>query len=180
MTAKKSRSRSANSSPAPAQQPRPAPGAATASAASGGGKLAPSWCLSVGLWGLLAWLAGGAALEGLLAFKAPLYLQDETRRHLWTLAHAHGTLLALACLVLAILAPRLGMPRAVERTADRLFAAGALLLPLGFFLGGLAHPEGDPNAFILLTPVGALCAGGGLLLLALRPRAPEGEDAGEG
>ena len=33
---------------------------------------------------------------------------------------------------------------------------GSASLPLGFLLGGIGHPEGDPSLGILLAPVGAL------------------------
>jgi hypothetical protein len=37
-----------------------------------------------------------------------------------------------------------------------------VLIPLGFFLGGVSHSEGDPSQGILLVPLGAL-----LLFLAV-------------
>ena len=88
-------------------------------------------------------------------FKVPGYLQDELRREMWTLAHAHGTLFSLACLVLE--------GRRPPRRADRLFAAGAVLLPLGFFLGGALHSEPDPGLGIILVPVGGLLAAAALV-----------------
>ena len=32
-----------------------------------------------------------------------------------------------------------------------------VLMPVGFFLGGVLNPEGDPSWGIVLVPVGALC-----------------------
>src|SRR4051795_4207629 len=51
----------------------------------------------LGWWGLLLFLSLGIALEALHGFKAGFYLDPahRLRRLLWTLAHAHGTLLAL-------------------------------------------------------------------------------------
>src|SRR2546421_6046270 len=48
-------------------------------------------------WSLLCFVVLGITLEGLHAFKIGSYLGQaaESRRHLWTLAHAHGTMLAL-------------------------------------------------------------------------------------
>jgi hypothetical protein len=40
--------------------------------------------------------------------------------------------------------------------------AGAILMPLGFFLGGILNSEGDPSLGIALVPLGAL-----LLVMAL-------------
>ena len=53
--------------------------------------------LSFGWWSLLGWLALGLGLEALHGFKTGWYLDvgNETRRLMFTLAHAHGTLLAL-------------------------------------------------------------------------------------
>src|SRR5437762_12935495 len=85
---KKSRSPSASE---PARTPAPRPG----------------WCLFVGLGGVLAWLCGGLVLEAFHGFKVVAYLDDHVRRETWTLAHAHGTLLSLLCVVLWLLAPSL-------------------------------------------------------------------------
>lgn len=142
-----------------------------------------SWCATVGFGGLLFWLVGGGVLEGLQGFKTPLYLQDPIRREMWTLAHAHGTMFSLACLVLSLWVARSdGSRPAIEpagvasggdrerlparaRLADRLFAAGAALLPLGFLLGGIAHYESDPGLGILLVPLGGLLAASALVLM---------------
>ena len=53
--------------------------------------------LRLGWWGLLLFLSMGGALELLHALKVGFYLDvsNETRRMLWTLSHAHGTLLAM-------------------------------------------------------------------------------------
>ena len=121
--------------------------------------------LVVGLAGLLAWLVGGMALEALHALKSSAYLEDPVRRLTWTLAHAHGTLLSIAAIVLGVVVlPRSGAGAASQRRSDRLFAAGAILLPLGFLLGGISHPEGDPGLGILLVPIGAIACAAGLAM----------------
>ena len=50
-----------------------------------------------GWWGLLVFLSLGIILEALHGFKVGAYLDvgNETRRLMWTLAHAHGTMLSL-------------------------------------------------------------------------------------
>src|SRR5262249_6924567 len=79
------------------------------------------------------------------------------RRSMWTLAHAHGTLLALIQIAFAA-----GLAHFGVWTAGRLKLASfflldaAVLIPLGFFLGGLLPTEGDPWLGILLVPIGAL------------------------
>src|ERR671932_948335 len=112
----------------------------------------------LGWWGLLLFLSLGIALEALHGFKAGFYLDPahRLRRLLWTLAHAHGTLLALVHVGFA-----LGLAQFGRWTERRLKLASflltdALLLPAGFFLGGIGHSEGDPSPGGLLVPGGAL------------------------
>jgi hypothetical protein len=115
--------------------------------------------LRFGWWSLLAFVALGLVLESLHAFKAPIYLDaaNETRRLLWRLAHAHGALLALVNLVWAMSgAPLLAGRGARQAWASRCLIAGSLLLPLGFFLGGVRVYGGDPGIGALLAPPGAL------------------------
>jgi uncharacterized membrane protein YfcA len=113
-------------------------------------------------WGwitLLLFLSMGAFLESLHGFKVSFYLDpgNNLRKQLWTLAHAHGTLLAMVQICFA-----LGLSQFGRWTAGRLKLASfflldaALLIPLGFFLGGLFPSEHDPWMGILLVPVGAL------------------------
>ena len=53
--------------------------------------------LRFGWWSLLVFLTLGFTLELLHGFKVGMYLDasNETRRLMWTLAHAHGSLLGL-------------------------------------------------------------------------------------
>ena len=59
--------------------------------------------LLFGWWSLFLFLVLGFLLEGLHAFKVGWYVDvsSQTRRLMWTLAHAHGTLLALVHLAFA-------------------------------------------------------------------------------
>jgi hypothetical protein len=121
--------------------------------------------LVFGWWSLLAFLALGIMLEGLHGFKVGWYLDvsNSTRRFMWTLAHAHGTLLSLICIAFALTIRVLpARPLALERIASPCLLAANLLLPLGFFLGGLFIHGGDPGLGVLLVPVGAV-----LLLLSV-------------
>lgn len=108
-------------------------------------------------WGLLSFfMLGGLLLEGLHALKLALYFENALRRELWVLAHAHGALLALVNLAFVASAATL-IPEAPRRSrAGRSLRWGALLMPLGFFLGGIGNSESDPSLAILLTPIGAL------------------------
>jgi hypothetical protein len=119
---------------------------------------------------LLVFLCLGIALEAMHGLKLGLYLdlENETRRHLWTLAHAHGVLLALVHAVFAL--TLFALPGAYGRwvgIASPLLVAASILMPAGFFLGGVVFYGGDPGFGVLLVPVG----GAALLvavLLALR------------
>jgi hypothetical protein len=117
-----------------------------------------------GWWCLFLFSGLGLLLEVLHGFKLGFYLDlaNETRRHMWTLAHAHGTLLALVNLGLAATLQLrcTGQERWIA-PASRCLMGATLLLPGGFFLGGVVIYAGDPGLGVLLVPVGAL-----LLLVA--------------
>jgi hypothetical protein len=112
----------------------------------------------LGWWGLLLFLTLGIVLETLHGFKVGYYLDPahRTRRLLWTLAHAHGTLLALIHIAFAV--GLTGFGRWTERRLKlaSFLLIDAVLLPVGFFLGGVGHTEVDPSAGVLLVPAGAL------------------------
>lgn len=119
--------------------------------------------LRFGWWSLLAWLSLGLALEALHGFKLGWYLDagTEMRRLMFTLAHAHGTLLALINLAAAFTLR--GVPGCtVKPAASKALLGASLLLPLGFLLGGLVVYGGDPGPGVFLVPVGGL-----LLLYAI-------------
>lgn len=108
---------------------------------------------------LLIFLTLGVLLEALHGFKAGLYLNvsNEMRRLLWTLAHAHGTLLALIHIGFAVTLPHLAdSARTTRMRASRCLLAATVLLPSGFFLGGLMLHGNDPGLGIVLVPLGAL------------------------
>jgi len=60
--------------------------------------------LRLGWWSLLLFATLGLGLESLHGFKVRAYLDvsNETRRLMWTLAHAHGTLLAVLNIVFGL------------------------------------------------------------------------------
>lgn len=107
-----------------------------------------------GWFGLAFWLSLGLLLEGLIGFRAPAYLQDATRRELFRLAHAHGAILSLLLLIAGLyLNKDLIAP---PSHAIRALQVGAVLMPLGFLLGGIWHYESDPNPLIIAAPIGGL------------------------
>jgi len=130
----------------------------------------------VGWWALLAFLTLGIVLETLHGFKADLYLDpaNRVRRLMWTLAHAHGTLLAVVNIAFAAGLTAFGTwtPRGLKLASFFLFDA-LVLLPVGFFLGGVGPSEGDPASGVLLVPVGALLLLAGVALTAWAATKPE-------
>jgi hypothetical protein len=129
--------------------------------------------LKFGLWALLAYLTLGLGLESLHGFKVGWYLELDTRRTLWTLAHAHGVLLSILNVGFGMMlhwVPDVGA-RWVRIAAACLMAA-AILLPGGFLLGGIWVYGGDPGPGVLLSPAGGALLFVGVLLTAInyRPR----------
>ena len=114
--------------------------------------------LRYGWWALLAFLSLGLVLESFHGLKLGFYLDvhNEVRRLMWTLAHAHGALLALVNLVFSFTLQLWPSDGNRYFRASRCLLAASFLLPAGFFLGGLFIYEGDPGLGVLLVPVGAL------------------------
>jgi hypothetical protein len=121
--------------------------------------------LRLGWWSLLTFATLGLVLESLHGLKIRAYLDvsNETRRLMWTLAHAHGTLLAILNVLFG-----LSLRVVPEVTTSRLafvspaLAGATIVMPAAFFLGGIVFYGGDPGLGILLLPVGAF-----LLLAAI-------------
>jgi hypothetical protein len=123
--------------------------------------------LRFGLRALLAFVALGFGLEFLHAFRVGWYLSEQTepRRLMWTLAHAHGTLLALIHVALGAVWPQL-QPSPRLALASRCLTTAAWTLPGGFFLGGLFIASPDPGLGIVLVPIGGLLLIAGLALIS--------------
>ena len=108
---------------------------------------------------LLFFLTLGLLLEMLHGLKVDWYLSASmsTRRHMWTLAHAHGALFGLINIAFALYLPWYTKHRGdIHPWTSHLFILATLFLPAGFFLGGIGFYGGDPGVGILLTPVGGL------------------------
>ena len=127
-----------------------------------------------GWWSLLVFLSLGILLEVLHGLKIGWYLDvsNETRRLMWTLAHAHGTLLSLIHIAFAFTLTRLPdwEPRS-RNIASHCLIGSSLLLPGGFFIGGIWIYEGDPGLAVLLAPIGGFLLAAAVLLTALGVRA---------
>lgn len=143
-----------------------------ASADRGGPEVSvdPSWKLSrrhmrIGWWSLLVFISLGLGLEAMHGFKVQWYVGEDTstRRLMWTLAHAHGTLLSLIHIGYAAAMNMVGTTSLRFRgLSSWCLCLAGILLPGGFFAGGVTIYDGDPGLGVLLVPVG-----GGLLLIAV-------------
>ena len=114
--------------------------------------------LRFGWWSLLVFLTLGFVLESLHAMKVGWYLSvaNETRRLMWTLAHAHGTLLALVNVAFGLTIQLRPTGGGQYDRASRFLLAASILLPLGFFLGGIFVHGGDPGFGVLMVPIGSI------------------------
>jgi hypothetical protein len=112
--------------------------------------------LHFGWWSLLIFLSLGAVLETLQGFKIGWYVDvgNETRRLMFTLAHAHGTLLAIVNIA-AGLTVRIVDRFTLRPSVSVALIWAAILLPAGFFLGGIVIYDGDPGLGVWLVPIGA-------------------------
>jgi hypothetical protein len=126
--------------------------------------------LRIGYWGLALFVTLGLGLEAMHAFKVAAYLdvENETRRLMWRLAHAHGTLLGLLHVAYGLTvraAPATGRP-----LTSGCFTAALLLIPGGFFAGGIYVHGGDPSVAIGAVPAGFVALIYALVTVALRLR----------
>jgi uncharacterized membrane protein YgdD (TMEM256/DUF423 family) len=100
------------------------------------------------------WMSFGLLLESLIGYRVPAYLRDELRREIFRLAHTHGALLNLVLLGAALSIDReLVRPSKMGLLSLRL---GAILMPVGFLLGGIWHTEGEPGIGVWLAPLGGV------------------------
>jgi hypothetical protein len=113
-------------------------------------------CLTFGWTAVAVFLLGGLLLEAFHLLKLPFYLEARLRRELWTLAHAHGTLLGLINVAFGVTARSAVTDDGRRLVLSRLLRLGSVLVPAGFFLGGIGNAEGDPSLAILLVPLGAV------------------------
>jgi hypothetical protein len=145
---------------------RPAPSSGDSAATSPAAEAAIAATLRFGWLAVAVFMIGGLALEALHLFKLPLYLDVHIRRELWTLGHAHGTLMGVVTIAMGltmrarVASPDGRQPGRLGRLvgASQALRAAAVLLPAGFLLGGVGNAEGDPSLFIGLVPIGAVLA----------------------
>jgi hypothetical protein len=126
--------------------------------------------LRAGLWGLCIFTALGLLLETLHGFKLGFYLNvdNETRRLLFRLAHAHGALLGVLNVGYALVVR--AFPRVEDALAARSLLSALVLMPSGFLLGGAFAHGGDPGLGVALAAAGGVALFFALLRLALKAR----------
>lgn len=142
-----------------AQQARNAPAKPVPSAADSNATPEERRHFRLGWWSLLVFVCLGIVLEGMLAFKAPWYVNvgdNETHRLMLRLGHAHGTLLSVLNIAFAASLARLSLPAIARTLASRCLTAATLLVPGGFILAGLVTYGPEPGLGIVLLPVGAI------------------------
>lgn len=130
--------------------------------------------LRLGWWWLLVFAGLGLILETLHGFKVGAYLNvsNDTRRLMWRLAHAHGTLLGAVNILFGLtLRSATGSTFRDPRTISRLLIGASILLPVGFFLGGVQFYGGDPGLGVLVVPIGAVLLLAALFMIASGLRA---------
>ncbi len=123
-------------------------------------------CLRFGWIAIAVFLLLGLALESLHLIKAPFYFEPRIRRELWTLAHAHGALLGVICVIFGLCAETLIRSERSRQRASLALRTGSILVPAGFLLGGIANSETDPSLAIVLVPVGALLVLAAVIIVA--------------
>jgi hypothetical protein len=113
----------------------------------------------IGWWCVAVFALLGLVLEGLHGFKSGEYLDvgNETRRHMLTLCHAHGTLLGILNVAFAWSVGRVAAGVGRLTWASRCLVAATFGLPVGFGLGGMFAYGADPGLGILLVPPAAVC-----------------------
>ncbi len=121
--------------------------------------------LRFGWWSLFVFVLLGTVLEGLIGFKWTPYMTNDTRQMLWRLAHAHGTLLGLVHIAFA-LTVHSGASSRPHRWISPSLIAASILLPGGFFTGGIFTFNGDPGVGVLVVPLGACLMITAVLLVA--------------
>jgi hypothetical protein len=101
-------------------------------------------------------LAMGLWLEAMLGLRAAGVFDDALRREFLRLGHAHGALLGLLNVALALAMERLHTPSAWATRIRPAALVGALAVGLGFVGGGLWHGLTDPGPLVLAVPAGAM------------------------
>jgi hypothetical protein len=131
--------------------------------------MGPGLHLRLSLATIAVFLAMGLWLESMFGLRTRGFVDDDLRRELLRLGHAHGGLLGLLNLALAWAMTRLETPASWAPKIRVAALFGAWLVGLGFTFGGVWHGPTDPGAAVLVVPAGALMLFASCLACALLP-----------
>lgn len=110
---------------------------------------------------------GGYSLVRAITARTPGYLDNPTRRMMFRAGHAHAgvwLVFALVALLYVDHAELSGGFRALVRFG---FAAGPILMPLGFFLSVIPAASERPTKVLWLVYLGGLCLAVGTVTLGI-------------
>jgi hypothetical protein len=99
---------------------------------------------------------GGAALLQMITRRDPGYLDNPVRRYLFRAGHAHAGVWLILALVGLLYVDQANLSDTLKQFVRWGFAAGPILMPLGFFLSIIPPRAQRPNAVLSLVILGAL------------------------
>jgi hypothetical protein len=99
---------------------------------------------------------GGASLLQMIRRRDPGYLDNPIRRYLFRAGHAHAGVWLVFALVGLLYVDQADLSDTLKQFVRWGFAAGPILMPLGFFLSIVAPRAQRPNGVLALVFVGAL------------------------
>jgi hypothetical protein len=99
---------------------------------------------------------GGLSLLWMIARRDPGYLDNPVRRHLFRAGHAHAGVWLVFAVVGMLLIDQADLSDTAKTIVRLGFAAGPILMPLGFFLSVVPPRADRPNKLIALVYAGGL------------------------
>ncbi|MBD0292559.1 MAG: hypothetical protein ICV70_03150 [Jiangellaceae bacterium] len=99
---------------------------------------------------------GGAALLQMIARRDPGYLDNPVRRYLFRAGHAHAGVWLIFALVGLLYVDQAELSDTLKQLVRWAFAAGPILMPLGFFLSVVSPRAERPNRVLSFVVLGAL------------------------
>ena len=99
---------------------------------------------------------GGLSLLRMIGQRDPGYLDNPVRRYQFRAGHAHAGVWIVFALVGLLYVDQADLPEALKTVVRSGFAAGPILMPLGFFLSIISPRAQRPNGLIALVYLGGL------------------------
>ena len=110
---------------------------------------------------------GGYFLLTSLTNRASGYMDNALRQNFFRAGHAHAGVFVILSLVCQILADAATLPTPLLWLARIGVPAAAILLPAGFFFSMASPSATQPNGFVALIYLGALCLAASVLTLGI-------------